>query len=69
MSSQSFVSQRVCIVKVISVILSVWFSFSVWAAEGKPNIVVFLVDDLGSGELECYASKFHETPNIDAYGS
>ena len=66
MSSQSFVSQRVCIVKVISVILSVWFSFSVWAAEGKPNIVVFLVDDLGSGELECYASKFHETPNIDA---
>ncbi len=32
----------------------------------KPNVVVFLVDDLGSGELECYASKFHETPNIDA---
>ena len=32
----------------------------------RPNIVVFLVDDLGSGELECYASRFHETPNIDA---
>ncbi len=33
---------------------------------GRPNVVVFLVDDLGSGELVCYASKFHETPNIDA---
>jgi arylsulfatase A len=35
----------------------------------QPNVVVFLVDDLGSGELECYASKFHETPNIDALAS
>ena len=31
-----------------------------------PNVVVFLVDDLGPDELVCYASKFHETPNIDA---
>jgi arylsulfatase A len=35
-------------------------------ASRLPNVVVFLVDDLGSGEIECYASKFHETPNIDA---
>jgi arylsulfatase A-like enzyme len=40
---------------------------SVAAAEQrKPNVVFFLVDDLGSGEVGCYASKFHETPNIDA---
>ncbi|MGK0238094.1 MAG: arylsulfatase A [Candidatus Pelagisphaera sp.] len=39
------------------------------AADIKPNVVFFLVDDLGSGELECYASKFHETPNIDALAS
>jgi arylsulfatase A-like enzyme len=32
----------------------------------QPNVVVFLVDDQGFGELVCYASKFHETPNIDA---
>lgn len=32
----------------------------------QPNVVVFLVDDLGPDELVCYASKFHETPNIDA---
>ena len=35
-------------------------------AADRPNVIVFLVDDLGSGELECYASKFHETPSIDA---
>ncbi len=28
--------------------------------------MVFLVDDLGADELVCYASRFHETPNIDA---
>lgn len=32
----------------------------------RPNVVVFLVDDLGADELACYASKFHETPNIDS---
>ena len=31
-----------------------------------PNVVVFLVDDLGPHELVCYASRFHDTPNIDA---
>ena len=37
------------------------------AAETRqPNVVVFLVDDLGPDELVCYASRFHETPNIDA---
>lgn len=32
----------------------------------RPNVIVFLVDDLGADELACYASRFHETPNIDA---
>jgi arylsulfatase A len=31
----------------------------------KPNIVFFLVDDLGWTDLGCYGNKFHETPNID----
>lgn len=30
-----------------------------------PNIVMFLVDDLGWGDLGCYGNTFHETPNID----
>ena len=31
----------------------------------KPNIVFFLVDDLGWSDVACYGSKFHETPAID----
>ena len=31
----------------------------------KPNIVFFLVDDLGLGDVGCFGSTFHETPNID----
>ena len=35
------------------------------AAQKKPNVVFFLVDDFGWGALSCMGSKFHETPNID----
>jgi arylsulfatase A-like enzyme len=31
----------------------------------KPNIIFFLVDDLGWSDVGCYGSVFHETPNID----
>ena len=53
------------------VIISVFFFanqflFSQVKNSTKQNIVIFLVDDLGSGEVACYGSKFHETPNIDA---
>ena len=34
--------------------------------KANPNIVFFLVDDLGWTDLGCYGSKFYETPNIDA---
>lgn len=30
-----------------------------------PNIVFFLVDDLGWRDVGCYGSSFYETPNID----
>lgn len=31
----------------------------------RPNVVFFLVDDLGWADLGVYGSTFHETPNID----
>ncbi|MFN3189418.1 MAG: sulfatase-like hydrolase/transferase [Aureliella sp.] len=34
-------------------------------AADKPNIVVFLTDDQGYGDLGCYGSDSLETPNID----
>jgi arylsulfatase A-like enzyme len=38
---------------------------SVHAEAAPPNIVFFLVDDLGQRDLGCYGSTFYETPNID----
>lgn len=35
------------------------------ADTSKPNIVFFLIDDLGWSDVGCYGSKFHETPHID----
>ena len=37
------------------------------AADGaKPNVVLFLADDLGWTGLKCFGSDFYETPNLDA---
>ena len=33
--------------------------------KAKPNIVFFLVDDLGWRDVGCYGSSFYETPRID----
>ena len=40
-------------------------SFSNGYAAELPNIVFFLADDLGYGELGCYGQKWIKTPNID----
>lgn len=34
-------------------------------AADRPNIVFFLVDDLGQRDLGCYGSTFYETPHLD----
>src|SRR5690606_17301026 len=31
----------------------------------KPNVIVFLVDDLGYSDVGCYGSSYYETPHID----
>lgn len=36
-------------------------------AAAKPNIVLFLVDDMGWRDCGAYGSQYYETPNIDAF--
>ncbi len=35
----------------------------------SPNVLIFLVDDLGVHDLSCEGSRFYETPNIDRIAS
>ena len=50
------------IVFIISILL---FSACTSETSKKPNVVFFLVDDLGWKDVGCYGSSFYETPNID----
>ena len=42
-------------------------SFAVAAADQPPNVVLFLADDLGYGDLGCYANTVIQSPNLDAF--
>ncbi len=46
-------------------LLALLLSLIVVRAADKPNIIIFLIDDLGATDLGCCGSKFYETPNID----
>jgi arylsulfatase A-like enzyme len=50
--------------KAFSLLLAT-FALSQAAAAAPPNVIFFLVDDLGQRDLGCYGSTFYETPNID----
>ena len=45
--------------------VSLFLAFSSALAAKAPNVVVFLVDDLGQRDIGCYGSTFYETPNVD----
>jgi len=47
-----------------ALLLLALFPCSLRAAD-RPNVILFLIDDLGATDLRCTGSDFHETPNID----
>lgn len=38
-------------------------------AQGKPNIIYIMCDDMGYGDLGCYGQQYISTPNIDRLAS
>lgn len=51
--------------KVIISVLLILVLTSTGLAKEKPNIILFLVDDMGWMDCGAYGSKYYETPNID----
>ena len=59
---------RWCLVRVAVVcVVAIVATGTVYAAPRAecPNIVLIVVDNLGYGDLSCYGSKVHQTPQID----
>ncbi|MBL9150835.1 MAG: sulfatase [Verrucomicrobiales bacterium] len=50
------------------ILLGALLSSPVFGAD-RPNVVVFLADDLGQRDLGCYGSTFYETPHLDRLAS
>ena len=44
---------------------ALWADDAEFASAKRPNIVFFLVDDLGWKDVGCFGSEFYETPHID----
>ncbi|MBI3882187.1 MAG: sulfatase [Verrucomicrobia bacterium] len=51
------------------VTLHVWLVAPTFAAARKPNVIVFLVDDMGWMDCGAYGSKYYETPNMDRFAT
>lgn len=51
----------------LTILLSFIFSQGEVKKPTPPNILFFLVDDLGWTDMGCYGSKYYDTPNLDEF--
>ena len=60
---------RICLDRVslvgVLVFIGILTSIDSVTSARQPNVVFFLVDDLGQRDVGCYGSQFYETPAID----
>ena len=60
---------RIASMKFAIIVLTMAFVGSAIDAKTKPNIILFLIDDLGWADLGLTGSKFYETPHLDKLAS
>ena len=59
-----FLNSRVLVCSIVFCLCSPWL-----AADRKPNVVFFLVDDLGWTDVGTFGSSFYDTPHIDQFAT
>lgn len=52
--------------RIVSAIILLGLTLGNHTSARRPNILFFMVDDLGWTDFGCYGSDYYETPNIDA---
>ncbi|MBM3871701.1 MAG: N-acetylgalactosamine 6-sulfate sulfatase, partial [Verrucomicrobia bacterium] len=50
-------------------LLAAWVLNTASAATGHPNVILFLVDDMGWMDCGAYGSKYYPTPRIDQFAA
>jgi len=58
-------NQKPLITAALLLLILSHFSTGIAQSLQRPNIIVFLVDDLGYSDVSCYGSDYYETPHID----
>lgn len=59
-------SARSLLIKIVFILI---FSVQVTIAQQKPNIIIFLADDLNQDDVRCYGNADVKTPNMDKLAS
>ena len=56
------------LVSAAALLACAWLAAATDARAAKPNVLVFLADDQGWGDLSCHGNTNLRTPNIDSLG-